>query len=88
MNEDEYHCTIDESAGLADAIEITTFDSDGQEIDHAFADGPAAASLAARTLLEDAEEAGHELRDVTVRLRKNGQELVFGRDVTIEGLAA
>jgi hypothetical protein len=62
-------------------IEITTFDLNGTQIDTAIAESEEDATFAARTLLEDAVEAGHELRDLTVVFGPAKQPVVFGRDV-------
>lgn len=65
-------------------IEITTYDAAGREVDTAEAETEADATFAARTLLEDAVEAGHRMRDLTVVFKLPGAPaVVLGRDVAV-----
>lgn len=70
--------------GGEEMITVATYRADGTLIDEAEAESPAAAKRCAEVLQEDAVEAGHELRDVTVRFSDSeGNDLRLGLDATL-----
>ncbi len=65
-------------------LTVTTYRLDGTIVDEVEVEDASAAGRAAATILDDAREAGYDIRELTVRFADGEDyELVLGRDATV-----